>query len=331
MSVEGVADQQGAPSEARGSHGPAFVMVGPLRSGTTLLRLLMANHPRIGAVGEFEESVSQAGESGWPELGWYRAWLAQNRAAGMKRYDLPSDVASYPDLVRSMWAQLAGRHAEPLVTCTIHSRFDRVRELWPETKFIFLVRDPRDVARSCVGMGWVGEPSRGSSYWTEPVRRWLRLRGTLNDGDFVELRYEDLLRNPRAELDRCCRLVGERFDPAMLLFHETSTYGPLDPALAEQWRVRLTPRQAELIEHACGELLDRFGYDRSVERARGPGRLESVGLRVRDRAGRFRRRLRRYGLGLTIAWALVKRLPIGAGPRRRVRLRLNEIDMRHLK
>jgi hypothetical protein len=46
---------------------PVFV-VGPLRSGTTLLRLLLDHHPEINMFGEFEGAVSQAVGDDWPDL-----------------------------------------------------------------------------------------------------------------------------------------------------------------------------------------------------------------------------------------------------------------------
>lgn len=315
---------------ARGG-GPDLVLAGPLRGGTTLLRLLMSSHPSIAAVGELEEVVSQAGDHGWPDLDTYRLWLSQNRAALMKGYHAHEHTRTYPELVNAMWEQLAARETKPRIACTIHSRFDRVPDLWPDCTYVFLVRDPRDVARSCVGMGWIGEPTSGASYWTEPVRRWIDLRDRLDPSRYVELRYEDLVRDPEPHLDACCRLVGERYHPDMLTFHERSSYDQLDASLAYQWKLRLSTRQAELIELRSGDLLDRFGYERSVAKPRSPGPGERAGLIVSNRLGRLRWRIERYGLALTLAWTLVKRLPLRSRMRRAIKTRLNAIDTRHLR
>lgn len=310
---------------------PAFVMIGPLRAGTTLLRLLMSNHPRIAAIGEFEEAVSRAGDGSWPDASWFRTWLSQDRAAQAKNYgELPWD-RPYPDIVRSMWAQLASRETKPFVTCSIHSRFDRLREIWPDVKFVFLVRDPRDVARSCVGMGWAGEPTHGAAYWLEPTQRWLAMRDRIPSSDYVEVRYEDLLTDPETTLDRCCQLIDEQFDRRMLNFHESSTYQPLDPSLAFQWKLKASRREAELIELACGDLLDEYGYERSPRAPKPAGSIERMRLRLHNRIGRLRWRCDRYGLGLTLRWAVVKRMSIESKLRSTAQQQINAIDRKHLK
>lgn len=315
------------------SHHPApnFIVVGPLRAGTTLLRLLLNNHPSIACVGEFEEAVSQAQPRGWPDPATFRAFLAQDRAAQAKRFDLTALEGDTPDLVRAMWDQLAARESKPVKGCTIHSRFDRARDIWPGARLIFLTRDPRDVARSCVGMGWVGEPTHGTRYWREPVARWLAMRDSLPIADRMELRYEDLIRNPEHELTRCCAFLGQSFDPAMLEFHQSSTYEPIDPALAEQWRRKLPPRTAEIIDAACADLMPAFGYQPSVPtpRAMSPG--ERLRLAFENRTGRWKARRARYGTGLLLAWSVASRLPLRNPWRTRVKSRVNEIDRAHLR
>lgn len=308
-----------------------FVIVGPLRAGTTMLRLLMDHHPRIACVGEFEQAVSRCGDAGWPDVSWYRQWLSQDRASTTKGFEIDDSIEDYPSLVRSMWSQLAARSPKPFVGCTIHSRFDRVRELWPDARFIFLVRDPRDVARSCIGMGWVGEPTSGARYWRKPVTRWLKLRETLDPMHFVEVRYEDLLRQPESVLDRCCRLLGERFDPSMLEFSRTSTYEPIDPTLAEQWRRKMNARAAEIIDYECLDAMRRFGYEPSTPTPRPAGWIERLRLSTIHRLGCLRFRLDRYGLRRTLQWQILRRLRIDHPMRMRVRRELNEIDVRHLR
>jgi hypothetical protein len=323
--------ESGSPATITPARQLHFVLVGPRRAGTTLLRLLLNNHPSIACVGEFEEAVSQVRDQTWPDLAEFCLYLSQDRPFLSKSVTLDASIENYPALIRSIWDQLAARENKPLVGCCIHSRIDRVRDIWPSTKFIFLSRDPRDVTRSCVGMGWAGEPTSAADQWLEPVDRWIAMRDTLATEDFIEVRYEDLLTNPKHELDRCCQLLGHSFDPAMLDFHETSTYEPLDPKLAEQWRRKMPPRIAEIIDATCRDRMSVLGYELSTPNPRPASSSEALRLKIANRIGRFRWRAKRYGLLLTLSWILAKRLHMSNPWRTKLKSRFNAIDTKHLR
>jgi len=319
------------PSPPAAQSAPNLVIVGPLRAGTTLLRLMLNNHPQIAITGEFEESVAMLSDSGFPTPEEFRLWLTLHRTAASRNYQLAHHLSTYPDIVNAMWDQLAKPIDKPIIGCTIHSRFDRVRELWPSTKFIHITRDPRDVANSCVGMGWVGHAAKGFDAWTTPTKRWLSIVDQLDRNDWTQIRYEDLLTDPQAELTKCCTLVGLNYDPAMLDFHQVSSYQPLDPKLAEQWRRKMSPRTAEIIDAACTPLMQSLGYTPSIPNPKPANTLESLRITLHNRLGRFRWRIKRYGLWLVLKWAAFKRLSNKNPMRAAVRLKMNEIDIHHLR
>ena len=66
------------PSLASAREEP-FFLVGSERSGTTLLRLMLAHHPEIECTPEFEFMVEALPAQGWPALEPYYDWLATNR------------------------------------------------------------------------------------------------------------------------------------------------------------------------------------------------------------------------------------------------------------
>lgn len=311
---------------------PDYVIVGPLRAGTTMFRLMLGHHPKITEIGEFEESVALLGDYGYPTPEDFRDWLATHRVAQSRNYDLPDTATDYPQIVAAMWTQLAARHpTAKAVGCTIHSRIDRILDLWPETKLICLVRDPRDVCRSCVGMGWFGHAAEATSHWLDPIKRWEQARDRLPPDRWTMIRYEDLLNEPERELSKCTELLGLEYDPAMLNFHESSSYEQLDPKLAEQWRRKMSPRTAEIIDARCVPKMQEYGYAPSVDNPQDASGLESFSIRINNRIGRLRWRIERYGLPLVLSWAIAKRLPITNGWRKKIQSRINEIDRRHLR
>jgi hypothetical protein len=66
------------PGWDRAVQQPVFV-VGAPRSGTTLLRLMLGHHPRVAFLSEFPFAVDALPERGWPPLGGYYEYLAENR------------------------------------------------------------------------------------------------------------------------------------------------------------------------------------------------------------------------------------------------------------
>lgn len=307
---------------------PLFV-VGALRSGTTMFRLMLDQHPQISNPGEFEESVHMLGDTGWAPLPAYRDYLrasTQIRAAG---FSVAEDL-DYPALVHDLWRQVCALSDKPIVGASIHSRFDRCPDLWPKARYLHVVRDPRDVARSCIGMGWAGNVYCGAQIWIDAERRWDRLRQRIDRSQWHEVRYESLVREPEATLREVCEFAGVPYSEAMLDYAEHSSYGRPDPSLVEQWRRRQTPRQVQHVEWRCGELLRARGYTPSEHGPHAPGAAERAYLSVDNRIGKVRAAVERYGLGL---W-LLDRVTLRAGPaalRHRVDLRKNDIDRSHHK
>ena len=323
-------------SRSAESAAPDVIIVGPLRAGTTLLRLMLNNHPQIAVVGEFEESVAMLDDSGFPSAPDYRAWLAQHRTAVSRNYQSLETLDNYPQIARSLWSQLARSElpsdsTKSVVGCTIHSRFDRAHELWPNAKLIHITRDPRDVSNSCIGMGWVGHAVKGVQHWIEPTKRWTQLENQLDDSQHIQIRYEDLLADPESTLTKCCELFDLSYDERMLDFHESSTYQKLDPKLAEQWKRKMNPRTAEIIDSICLDQMSELGYETSVPTPKPASSLESITINLQDRIGRFRWRIRKYGLPLVLQWSFAKRLPITNSFRMRVRKQINEINLSNLR
>lgn len=308
-----------------------LVIVGPLRSGTTLLRLLCDHHPRVSIFGEFEEAVAMLPEQGWIPVGEYVRRLPWYRAFCSSGASLPTSAGDYPEAVQTIFAErVAGVDADTVGFC-VHSRPDRLPDIWPDAKYIHLRRDPRDVARSCIGMGWVGTVFHGVKYWRESEQRIEQMRERVAPESVLTVRFEDLVRRPEAELARICEFLGHEYDPAMLAIDGDTTYSRPDARLAEQWRHKLTPREIELVEWRCGEAMTACGYERRFPEPRGPRAIEMALLRARNRWNRSRFRVQRYGLGLTVGWAAAKRIPGGSPVRRRLKRSIDAIDTANLK
>jgi hypothetical protein len=242
---------------------PVF-LVGSERSGSTMLRLMLQHHPLIAFGSEFEFIVtplSDAKDADWPDLDEVRNALELNRI--FLKYKLEIDPSlAYPELVRSFLAQiLARKPGDPRVLgATIHYDYHRLPKLWPDARYIHLLRDPRDVARSVIGMGWAGNVWNASKVWIKAEQQWDDLRSQIDPQRFTEVRFEDLAAHPTEELTRLCSFLGIPYDAAMLSYPEHSTYDAPDPKLTYQWKRKLSVRDVQLVESRVGDVMESRGY-----------------------------------------------------------------------
>jgi len=283
---------------------PAPFVVGVGRSGTTLLRLMLDAHPRLAipaethfvpeliareqAGGHAQELVAEiVGSRTWGDFGIDPERLsarvhelADGAVAGVLRafYELCAEQRDKP------------RWGDKTPVYVAHMR--TIAAVLPEARFVHLIRDGRDVAlsRRERGMGAgkpIGDAARLWRRRVESARKQARrLRGR-----YLELRYEDLVASPEAELRRICALIELEFEPAMLDYHRAAAdrlaeLGDLDPAgtrpgrsgaerrrahapavrppepeRAGGWRERMGEADRAEFEAEAGPLLAELGYD----------------------------------------------------------------------
>jgi hypothetical protein len=316
--------------EVTDSPNAPFFLVGSERSGTTLLRLMLARHPRIECAPEFEFIVEfMPAEGGWPEIDAYHEWLALNRVFQLSGLKIDASL-DYPSLVKSFLEQYCATTDKPIRGATCHKHFERIGEIWPEARYVHLLRDGRDVARSCIGMGWAGNVWHATDRWVHALDLWAEMKKRLPAERLLEVRYEDLILRPQEVLGEICRFLGTEYDAEMLRYGEESSYPPPDPALVEQWRRKLPKEDLALLEARIGDRLRANGYEESGVPAAcvGPGRR--VCLAIGNRMGRFQARRRRYGLGLVLSGFLSRALG-WKGWHHRVVLARNAIDDQHIR
>jgi len=291
---------------------PVF-LVGAERSGTTLLRLMLDGHPQIAWPCEFDFALDwPAGAAGeWPDLIDYWSLLADSRQARQARVVIQAQLA-FPDLVRSLLDQVCGRTRKAIAGVTLHRHFARILQLWPDARFIYLVRDGRDVARSHVEMGWAGNVWAAASVWRDAEREWRRLCARVPSERRIEVRYEDLVGDPRGELTRICSFLDLGYSPEMLDYPARSSYQAPDPRIASRWREKLSSRELAWLEREIGPELRARAYAPSRVRAAWIPAPRRLALRLGDRIGRVRFRMRRYGTGLWAKHQVARRFHFAA-------------------
>lgn len=305
--------------ERRGATGSqsshtAFI-VGPARSGTTLLYKTLCLHPEVAFISNWRSrfawlpavSLLNRLARHLPSLE-RRVWFDGGSNAyvygGARRIRdrlFPSPVEGEPVYTRAGVAQPGGAepaHTDPRIALT--AEFDSIRSLsngscfvskriannlripllhdiFPDARFVVLVRDGRAVAESLSRVDWWqsshvwwygGTPERwraeGGDPWVMCARNWVEELKAIESGltavpdeQVITLRYEDVVRKPSEVFLRLAKALSLPDDAGWI--QALSTLPILDRN--ERWRARLDASIAESITEIQRPALARYGYD----------------------------------------------------------------------
>ena len=278
-----------------------FFVVGSERSGTTLFRLMLAGHPKIAMAGQFEFAVNKLGDDGRePPMAEYRRYLENERLFKVTGFTIDESLG-YHDLLHSFFPQIDGAHSSQVQGGVVHYHFNRLLHLWPDARFIHFLRDGRDASRSAIGMGWANNVWHGASRWVDAEQTWARMAPAVAVDRRIQVRYEDLVADPRAELERVVDFLGVGWHDELLTYPARSAYKTPDPTRATQWRSKMTEKEMRLVEGRIGSMLVERGYELSGLEPHQPSSLEHRVRSAKNRLARPMWRLSRFGVRL---WAL---------------------------
>jgi hypothetical protein len=149
----------------------------------------------------------------------------------------------------------------------------------PAAKFIWLVRDPRDVAVSArVSVFAPFHPMHTAALWADEQAA-VQVQASRLGSSIHRLRYEDLLNDPQAQIEQLCDFLGEAFEPALLNHAQTpaaqkgaqlsqswaNTGRPLLRNNSGKYKTHLTPAELASVEAVAGDLMDELGYSREID------------------------------------------------------------------
>ncbi len=172
---------------------------------------------------------------------------------------------------------------------------EQIKREIPNALFLHIIRDGRDIALSLKKMGgfaplpWDRTQTESlvatALYWQWMVQCG-RSGGSKFPSDYIEVRYEDLVSNPRQTLGRVGAFIDhdleyDRIQNAGLgrvsdtnsSFREESAQHEINPL--GRWRERLSHTEIAAIEANVGDCLQENGYELSL-----PAEERRLGLRL---------------------------------------------------
>ncbi len=278
---------------------PYVFVVGCPRSGTTLLQRMLDAHPDLAVANdthfiprtldriEVDENLRLTSELVEFVRSYHR----------FKRLGIPNEAvdnaadksATFPDFVSELYKSFAAVHGKRLAgekTPDYVKRIPLLNRLFPDARFLHIIRDGRDVALST--LAWAHEtkgPGRFELWKKHPIAVcalwWSRQVGrgrtdglALGADKYYEVLYEELVHHTDSVLDRIADFLDLPFSNAMSRFHENKIRD--DPGLSPKkawlpatpnlrnWRTNLTDEDVALFDALAGELLAQLGYERSA-------------------------------------------------------------------
>jgi hypothetical protein len=268
---------------------PIFV-IGTMRSGSTLFRLILDAHPRIsiseetgfmGALAATKRIPNWHHGEGWfQRLGWteaeFDARLREFYCGLFERHALAQG--------KQRWGEKTPFHARHMA---------EMASVFPDAVFVGIVRHPGAVVHSLVRK-FHYEAADAAAYWDDTNKEILRRGLELGDERFALLRYEDLVQDPEPTMRELLDWLGEPWSDDVLHHNDvqaargaprlsagsTRTRDPITAELADRWAQAMQPLERELLVERTGALAGYLGYD--------PARAGTIGALVPPRPGSCR-------------------------------------------
>ncbi len=257
---------------------PPIFIGGAGRSGTTLLRVILDSHSRIVCGPELKVM---------PVIAQLWADFQTKYAPIVKNYHLTAEDIDrlFRDFVDGLLAPMQATSGKARVAEKSPNNvfyFRHLHRLFPQSAFIHVLRDGRDVAASLLAMDWktpAGAPvsytrsmQDAARYWRAAVEAARQFaRSTAGSSRFFEVRYEDIVARPEPCLRELFAFLGEPWEPEVLRYHEKahalgneSSAGDVQRVLYNssvgRWKHGLSDADKSVAKAEIGDLLIELGY-----------------------------------------------------------------------
>lgn len=297
---------------------PPFFIVCLARSGSTLLRLILTAHPKIVIPPESRFAIDL--QTSFPNgvqsksdvtkfagalytLDKFRNWqLSRSDLETMLNEQVPLD---YSSLVTSVY-ELYRDVNFPEATCwgdknpTYLMDVPQIDALFPNARYIYLVRDPRSTLLSTNKMDRTLHGQIRDYPIHNIIRRWKQARTLRSHPELAErwltVRYEDLVLNSESTVQRICSFLQLSYHESMLKaffkinaernlvpqplqkIHQ-NTFHPISSDSLEKWRTELDKSSIEALEIKLAKDMAAHGYSMQTNGIRLSGHM----LIIRER------------------------------------------------
>lgn len=257
---------------------PIFI-VGVGRSGTSLLQSMLNSHKDISFP---------------PETHFVRSFLSKTynkelekkivNDKNLKKLDLPIDmIVSKNFCVNDIYTEILKAYMQKMNKKYVGDKDPKnieylksIHSIFPDAIVIHIYRDPRAVVASRLMAEW----SKNRPFWQHILAYKAQLSYGCSIGKklfpkYIEIKYENLIRDPERILRLLCEHIGVGFDIKMLEFYKSSKdvakgeelswkkniFNPIMASNISKWKNQLSNNQIGVIEVILEKEMTGLGYE----------------------------------------------------------------------
>lgn len=273
-----------------------FFIVSSGRSGTTLLSIILTKNSEISIPPEsqFMHKALRKFKSyrylGWEELVKIILGELENKSA-FQRWDLnlapihkklqklPKSKRSLSKIIDEIYLHFLKNNfpnasiwgdQSPLYTYYIN----RIHKIFPNAKYIHLVRDGRAVVNSMLNRNYLNATiKKACKRWNTSISKINIFKNKISNFKLTRIKYENLVRDPKIITKKICKFLGIKFEKSMLktnenikdygkkiLSHHENLKKPINDDSVNRWKEELSKKQKKIVYNKLEDNLQMLGY-----------------------------------------------------------------------
>lgn len=277
-----------------------FFILGSGRNGSTLLSMILNGHSKIFisneqfalhyaairfqlynfliwrdlvklVIGEFADSKNN------------QAWNTNFNVLYSRLYNLPKAERSFQKIIDEIIKEVALQNGESFCIWGDKSPpttqfLQYIYRIYPKSKYIFLIRDGRDVASSYREggqelFGALSHLEHAAATWKKSINQWDWLKKRVTSKQLWEVRYEDLVENPENTIKNLLTFLELPIENGMLNFgpmvkkrwvldipFHQGLAQPINNNSIGKWKENLTDEDLSLIMPILEKSLKEYHY-----------------------------------------------------------------------
>ena len=201
---------------------------------------------------------------------WYERCKKYGYASDAERIFSAIKSRTYRGVLDAVFGDLARHHGMPRwgdKSPEYVNDLPILYSIFPDAKYIHMVRDGRDVANSVMGRYWGPKNTYTAAVeWRDAIRKVAAFVEGFPKDQVLEVRYEDFLNDP---LDVYAKLIEfldiESDDGDLLEWIASQTAQDLVRTNFDKWKKAWPESQRLLYERVAGDELRRHGYETMLD------------------------------------------------------------------